>query len=71
MVEKTYSMIKPNAIEHRNEIISIIKNARYKIIHEKLMQFSKDLAKKFYEEHTGKPFFDTLIDFITSGQVYT
>ena len=70
-MEKTYVMIKPDAVQ-RSLIACIIERIEkkgLKIKGLKMLQLSNELAEKHYEEHKGKPFFNGLIGFITSGPV--
>lgn len=70
-IERTYAMIKPDGVARGlvGEIISRIEHKGYKIIDMKLMQIPRETAEKHYGEHAGKPFFEGLISFITSGPV--
>ena len=69
--EKTYSMIKPDGVEngHIGEIINRIERVGLKIERMELAQVSMQEAEANYAEHTGKPFYDGLIEYITSGPV--
>jgi nucleoside-diphosphate kinase len=69
--ERTFVMIKPDGI-HRGlagKIISRIERKGLKLVALKMMRMDKALAEKHYAVHQGKPFYDRLIDFITSGPV--
>ncbi len=70
--EKTLSIIKPDAVG-RNVIGKIIsrfeENGLY-LVAGKLIQLSDEMASGFYSEHIGKPFFNDLITFMTSGPVF-
>ena len=70
--EKTLSIIKPDAVG-RNVIGKIIsrfeENGLY-LVAGKLIQLSDEIASGFYFEHIGKPFFNDLITFMTSGPVF-
>ncbi len=70
-MEQTYIMIKPDAVQRNliGEIISRIEKKGFKIVALKMIQMSKELAEKHYGEHKGKPFFEGLVSFITSGPV--
>lgn len=70
-MDRTFVAIKPDAVQRGliGEIIQRFEKKGYKIIGLKLMQISEDLAKKHYAEHEGKPFFERLVKFITSGPV--
>ncbi len=68
-IEKTFSIVKPDAVK-RNLIGTIyqrFENAGLKIVAAKMLQLTKVQAQGFYAEHEGKPFFDELVDFMTSG----
>ena len=70
-MEKTLSIIKPDAVA--KNVIGRIKqrfeDAGLKIIASKMIHLSDVQAKGFYAEHDGKPFFNALVEFMTSGPV--
>ncbi|MEA3495441.1 MAG: nucleoside-diphosphate kinase [Bacteroidota bacterium] len=68
----TFSIIKPNAVKSKfaGKIIDEILQADFEIIALKKTRFTKEQALTFYGIHSDKPFFDSLIEFITSGPVY-
>lgn len=70
-MEQTLSIIKPDAVSknHIGKILAKFEKGGLKIIAAKMMQLSKEQAKKFYGIHQGKPFFDELVDFMTSGPI--
>jgi len=71
MRERTFFMIKPDGV-HRaivGEIVGRIEKKGYKISAIKMLHITKEMAKEHYGEHVGKPFFQPLVDFITSGPV--
>ncbi|MFH1423246.1 MAG: nucleoside-diphosphate kinase [Planctomycetota bacterium] len=70
-MERTLIILKPDAIQRRlaGEIISRIEKKGLKIVGMKLMHVDKTLAEKHYEVHKGKPFYNSLVDFIISGPV--
>ncbi len=67
----TFTIIKPSALKmnYLGPIISKITDNNFKIIALKMHQFSKEQARSFYKIHKEQPFFDSLIDFMTSGPV--
>ena len=71
MVEQTFMMIKPDGVRRKlvGEIINRIEKKGLRIIGMKLMVIDENLAGIHYAEHKGKPFYDSLITFITSGPV--
>ena len=70
-MERTFAALKPDAVKRNliGKIISKIEDKGYKIVGMKLMNVSLELASKHYEEHFGKPFYNRLINYITSGPV--
>ena len=70
-MEQTYVMLKPGVLQRRlvGEILSRIEMKGLKVVAMKLMQIPETTARKHYAEHEGKPFFQSLITYITSGPV--
>lgn len=62
-------MVKPDGVQRGlvGEVIQRIERRGLKIVAMRMNTISGDLAKKHYAEHAQKPFFNSLIDFITSG----
>ncbi len=62
-------MVKPDGVQRGlvGEVISRIEKRGLKIVAMRMNTISMDAAKKHYAEHAQKPFFKSLIDFITSG----
>ncbi|MCY9861189.1 nucleoside-diphosphate kinase [Vibrio coralliirubri] len=71
MKEKTLGLIKPDAVKRGiiGEILAVIESERFEIVGLKMMRFERTEAEAFYAEHQGKPFFEELIDYMTSGKV--
>ncbi len=71
MVERTLSIIKPDAIERKLEgaIISKIEENGFTIVSQKKILLSKTQAELFYREHSAKPFFAELTDYMSSNPV--
>lgn len=70
-IERTFSIVKPDAVK-RNLIGAIyqrFENAGLKIVAAKMLHLNAEKAQGFYAEHEGKPFFDDLVAFMTSGPV--
>ena len=67
--ELTFSIIKPDAVRKNNigEILTRFESAGLKIVAARLEHLSSAKAQGFYAEHQGKPFFEDLIKFMTSG----
>ncbi|AQA04491.1 nucleoside-diphosphate kinase [Mycobacterium sp. MS1601] len=71
MTERTLALIKPDGVERQliGEIISRIERKGLSIAALELKHVSDELARAHYAEHEGKPFFPSLLEFITSGAV--
>ena len=68
---KTFFMIKPDGVRRNliGEVISRVEEKGFEITKIKMMMISKSLAEEHYGEHKDKPFFNDLVEFITSGPV--
>ena len=69
MNEKTLCIIKPDAVANNyvEEINEMITSKDLNILNSVKTNISKEIAENFYAEHSKKPFFNDLVDFITSG----
>ena len=69
--ERTLVLIKPDGVKRRliGEILSRIERKGLTVAALQLKDVSDELARKHYAEHDGKPFFGSLLEFITSGPV--
>lgn len=67
----TFAMIKPQACRrnHVGPILAIINQAGFRISAIRSTKLTRDEAEKFYEVHRGKPFYEGLIDFMSSGPI--
>lgn len=67
----TLTMIKPDAVKngHIGNILADITNAGFKINALKLTQLSRAEAEAFYAVHKERPFFNDLVEFMTSGPI--
>ncbi|CAH0524872.1 nucleoside-diphosphate kinase [Vibrio hippocampi] len=70
-LERTFSIVKPDAVKRNliGEIYHRIEQAGLSIIAAKMVHLTDEQAKGFYAEHEGKPFFNDLRDFMTSGPI--
>ena len=70
-MQKTFSIIKPNAVEDNNigNIVGRFEKEGLRIAAAKLVHLSKEKAEGFYIEHKERPFFGSLVGFMTSGPV--
>jgi nucleoside-diphosphate kinase len=71
VTERTLLLIKPDGVERRliGEVINRIERKGLTIAALQLRQIGEELAGRHYAEHEGKPFFESLLQFITSGPV--
>jgi nucleoside-diphosphate kinase len=69
MKERTLSIIKPDAVSKNliGEVIKRIESEDIRIVAMKMILMSKEQAQGFYAVHEGKPFFDGVTDFMSSG----
>ena len=70
-MERTFVMLKPDAVQRGlvGAIIQRFEQRGLKIVAMKTLQMSTEFAHKHYAVHVGKPFFEGLIKYITSGPV--
>jgi nucleoside-diphosphate kinase len=71
VTQRTLVLVKPDGVQRGliGEIIRRLEGRGLKLIALKLIQITRELANRHYAEHQGKPFFDGLVAFITSGPV--
>ena len=69
--ERTFVAIKPDGVKRGfiGKIIERFENKGFKIVAMKLLQVTPELASKHYAEHQGKPFYNRLVHYITSGPI--
>lgn len=70
-MERTFVMVKPDGVQRGlvARVIAAIEGKGYKLVGIKILKLSPEMAARHYAEHVGKPFYDGLIRFITSGPV--
>jgi len=68
-MERSLVLIKPDAMQRAlaGQILSRLESKGLKIVAMKMLHMDKDLARRHYAIHEGKPFFDDLVSFITSS----
>ncbi len=71
IVERTFVMVKPDGVRRRlvGEIIRRFEDRGFGIVALRMVTPSSELAEEHYSVHKGKPFYDGLLEFITSGPV--
>ena len=70
-MEKTLSIIKPDAVERNleNEIKAFFEKRKLKILKIKKVKISKEEASEFYKVHQTKPFYNNLCNYLSSGPI--
>jgi nucleoside-diphosphate kinase len=70
-IERTFSIVKPDAVSKNliGAIYNRFESAGLHVIAAKMLHMSSEQAAGFYAEHQGKPFYDGLVSFMTSGPV--
>lgn len=70
-MERTFIAIKPDGVKRGfiGKILQRFEDKSYKIVALKMLNVTLEQAKKHYAEHEGKPFYPSLIEYITSGPV--
>ena len=70
MEERTLSIIKPDGVSRKliGEVIGRLEKAGLKIVAMKMIKMTKEQAKGFYAVHKGKSFYESVTDFMSSGQ---
>lgn len=68
-MSRTLAIIKPDAVAngHTGSIVAHLEKAGFKIVGMKLMRLTRERAGQFYEIHRGRPFYEELVDFMSSG----
>lgn len=71
MKEKTLAIIKPDAVKNKKigRIITMIEDNGFDILRLQKLQLSEDQARSFYAVHKDKPFFNEIVEFMSSGPV--
>jgi nucleoside-diphosphate kinase len=69
--EKTLILIKPDGVRRGlvGEVISRIENKGYSVAALRMLNADRALLEKHYAEHNGKPFYEPLLEFMTSGPI--
>ena len=71
MTERTLVLVKPDGVQRKliGEVLSRIERKGLDVVALELRTVERELAVQHYAEHDGKPFFESLLEFITSGPV--
>ena len=70
-VERTFSIVKPDAVAggHTGEILSLLEKAGFRIVAMRMVKLSQQQAEGFYAVHRERPFFPSLVKFMTEGRI--
>jgi len=70
-MERTFVMVKPDGVQRKlvSKVMGRFEDKGLKLVGLKMLLITPELARKHYGEHEGKPFFKSLVSFITSGPV--
>jgi nucleoside-diphosphate kinase len=71
MTQRTFSIIKPDAVAagHAGAILSIVEKAGFRLLGCRMLRMTKEQAQEFYAVHRARPFYDSLVAFMTEGPV--
>ena len=72
ILQRTLSIIKPDAVKRHliGAILARFEQQGFNIAAAKMVQLSREQAEGFYAEHQGKPFFEPLVEYMTSAPVF-
>ena len=70
-MQRTLTMVKPDAVSAGNtgNILAHLENEGFEIVAIRRLRLSTDQARAFYEVHRERPFYDSLVEFMTSGPI--
>jgi nucleoside-diphosphate kinase len=70
-LQRTFSIIKPDAVRKHaiGDILHMLAEKGFRIIGIKMLEITKEQAEGFYAVHAGKPFFNSLTDFMSGGPI--
>ena len=71
MAERTFAIVKPNSVKKNQigKILNLMEEDGLKIVAARMKTLTKPEAEGFYAEHKARPFFNSLVTFMTSGPV--
>ncbi len=70
-LERTFSIVKPDAVEagHAGEILAMLEKEGFRILGMRMVRLSQQQAEGFYAVHRARPFFPSLVKFMTEGPI--
>jgi nucleoside-diphosphate kinase len=71
LIEETLVLIKPDGVRRGliGEVLARFERKGFKIKALKMLRMSREMAEEFYSVHKGKPFYKSLVEFMTSGPI--
>ena len=71
MMQRTFSIIKPDAVAegHAGEILAMLEKAGFRILALRMTRLNQQQAEGFYDVHRQRPFFPSLVKFMTEGPI--
>ena len=69
--ERTLFIVKPDAMERNliGKILAHVEEKGFRIVEARIARLTREQCQEFYKEHLGKPFFNSLVGYMTSGPV--
>jgi nucleoside-diphosphate kinase len=70
-IERTLFIVKPNAVESHiiGKILAYVEERGFRIVEARFTRLQREEAQTFYAEHSSRPFFGELVEYMTSGPV--
>lgn len=70
-LERTLFIVKPDAVRRNliGRILAHVEGLDFRVVEARMARLTREEAQSFYAEHKGKPFFDSLLEYMTSGPV--
>jgi len=70
-LQRTLFIVKPDAVRRNliGRILAHVEGLGFRIVEARMARLTREEAQTFYAEHTGKPFFNSLVEYMTSGPV--
>ena len=71
-IQRTLAIIKPDAVARRamGDIINTLEGRGFSVLSAKMLHITRDQAQGFYAVHAGKPFFESLTNFMSEGPIF-
>ena len=71
VTNRTFTMIKPDAVAdgHSGAILKMIEEAGFRIVALRMVKLTKERAGEFYAVHKGRPFYESLCEYMSSGHI--